>query len=57
MKFSLKFVGSYPTLETLLEPWFMYFDHGIFHFLPLLKCNLMQIRFLVEMKQGSYMNI
>jgi hypothetical protein len=55
MKISLKFVGSYPTLEPLLEPLFMYFDHGIFSFLPLLKCDLMQIRFRVENEQGSYM--
>jgi hypothetical protein len=31
----------------------MYFDHGIFHFLPLIMCNLMQIRFLVGIEQGS----
>jgi hypothetical protein len=56
MKISLKFVGSYPTLEPWLELLFMYFDHGIFHF-PLLKCDLVQIRFLVENEQGSYINI
>jgi hypothetical protein len=32
MKFFLKFVVSYPTLQPLLETQFMYFDHGIFHF-------------------------
>jgi hypothetical protein len=32
MKISLKLVVSYTTLEPLLEPRFMYFDHGIFHF-------------------------
>jgi hypothetical protein len=52
MKISLKFVGTYPKLEPLLEPHFMYFDHGTF--LPLIKCDLMQIRFLVENGQGSY---
>jgi hypothetical protein len=56
MKFSLKFVGSYKTLEPLLEPLFMQFDHGIFPFLPLLKCDLMQLRFRVENEQGSYIN-
>jgi hypothetical protein len=30
MKISLKFVVSYQTLEPLLEPMFMYFDHGFF---------------------------
>jgi hypothetical protein len=49
-------MGSYPTLEALLEPQFMYVDHGIFLFLPLLMCDLMQIRFRVENEQGSYMN-
>jgi hypothetical protein len=34
MKIYLKFVVTYPTLETLLEPQFMYFDHEIFHFCP-----------------------
>jgi hypothetical protein len=52
MEILLKFVVSYPTLE----PLFMYFDHGIFHFLPLLKCGLMQVRFLFSIKQGSHMN-
>jgi hypothetical protein len=51
MKISLKFVASYPMVELLLEPLFMYFDHGIFHFLPLLKCDLMQIRFHVELSK------
>jgi hypothetical protein len=40
MKISLKFVGSYPTLEHLLEPRFMYLDHGIFHFFPWLSVTL-----------------
>jgi hypothetical protein len=47
MKISLKFVVSYPTLESSLEPLFMYFEHRIFHFLPLLKCGLMQVRSLL----------
>jgi hypothetical protein len=51
MEISLRFVGSYPTLEPLLEPLFMYFGHGIFPFLPLLKCDHMQIRFRVEMSK------
>jgi hypothetical protein len=51
MKISLKFVGSYPTLEPLLEPLFMYFVHGNFPFFPLLKCDLMHIRFHVEMSK------
>jgi hypothetical protein len=51
MNISLKVVGSYPTLEPLLEPLFMYFVHGIFPFLPLLKCDLIQIRFRVEMSK------
>jgi hypothetical protein len=40
MKISLKFVGSYPTLEPLLELWFMYLAHGIFHFCPCLSVTL-----------------
>jgi hypothetical protein len=40
MKISLKFVVSYPTLEPLLEPLFMYFDHGIFYFCPCLSVAL-----------------
>jgi hypothetical protein len=32
MRISLKFVRSYPMVEPLLEPLFMYFDHEIFHF-------------------------
>jgi hypothetical protein len=52
MKISPKFVVSYPYLEPLL----MYFDHGNFHFLPLLECDLMQIRFLLDNEQGSHMN-
>jgi hypothetical protein len=57
MKISLKFVVSYQTLEPLLEPLFMYFDHGIFPFLPLLMCGLMQVRFLFSIKQGSHVNL
>jgi hypothetical protein len=57
MKISLKFVVSYPTLEPLLEPLFKYFDHGIFPFLPLLKCGLLQVRFLFSIKLGSHMNL
>jgi hypothetical protein len=49
-------VSSLSDMEPLLEPLFMYFDHGIFHFLPLLTCDLMQISFLVKNEQGSYMN-
>jgi hypothetical protein len=56
MGVSLKFVVSYPTLEPLLEPLFMYFELGIFHFLPLLRCGLMQVRFLFSIKQGSHMS-
>jgi hypothetical protein len=36
MRISLKIVVSYPTLEHLLEPLLMYFDHEIFHFCPCL---------------------
>jgi hypothetical protein len=40
MKISPKFVGSYSTLEHLLEPLFMYFDLGNFHFCPCLSVTL-----------------
>jgi hypothetical protein len=40
MKISLKNMGSYPMLEPLLEPLFMYFDHGFFHFCPCLSVTL-----------------
>jgi hypothetical protein len=56
MKISTKFVVSYPTLEPLLDTLFMYFDHVIFPFLPLLKCGLMQVRLLFGIKEGSHMN-
>jgi hypothetical protein len=56
MKISLKFVVRYPSLEPLLEPLLMYFDHGFFPFLPLLECGLMQVRFLFGIRQGSHMN-
>jgi hypothetical protein len=56
MKNSLNLVASYQTLEPLLEPLLMYFDHGFFPFLPLLKCGLMQVRFLYGIRQGSHLN-
>jgi hypothetical protein len=40
MKICLKFVGSYPMVEPLLEPLFIYFDHEIFHFCPCLSVTL-----------------
>jgi hypothetical protein len=40
MKISPKFVVSYPTLEPLLEPLLMYFDHGNFYFYPCLCVTL-----------------
>jgi hypothetical protein len=40
MKISLKFVVSIPTLEPLLEPLFIYFDHRLFHFCPCLSVAL-----------------
>jgi hypothetical protein len=40
MKNSLNFMVRYATLEPLLEPLFMYFDHGILHFCPCLSVVL-----------------
>jgi hypothetical protein len=51
MNKSLKIMGSYPELEPLSEPLFMYFDHGFFLFLPLVRCDLMQIRFRVDVSK------
>jgi hypothetical protein len=34
MKIEAKFVPSRPIIEKLLEPLFMSYDHGNFHFYP-----------------------
>jgi hypothetical protein len=53
MKIPVKFVVSYPTLGPMLEPRFMYFDHGHFA-LAQVWPSASKVPFCV--KQASHMN-